>query len=131
MLRLDGVGASHEFRTAAGLVCYLAPREPPNHSLGPCFQRCCHRGCASRPDLDVAESEAAYSQAAVDADPTLKALQVAAANVNQYEINVADIAVPVPNASVGTQINGFSTRGLDWFKNPTVIYPDNKVHCGR
>ncbi|MBN9159630.1 MAG: hypothetical protein BGO98_10340 [Myxococcales bacterium 68-20] len=84
-------------------------------------------GCSQTADEDEAvQGEDAYSQAQVDGDPTLKALQLAAADVNQYEINVADIDVPVPNASVGTQVNGFSTRGLDWFKNPNVGYPNNK-----
>ncbi|MBX3263568.1 MAG: hypothetical protein KF782_28105 [Labilithrix sp.] len=84
-------------------------------------------GCSQAADEEDAEQgEDAYSQAQVDNDPTLKALQAAAADVNQYEINVDDIDVPVPNASVGTQVNGFSTRGLDWFKNPNVPYPNNK-----
>jgi len=84
-------------------------------------------GCTAATEEDDAESgEDAYSQAQVDSDPTLKALQAAASNVDQYEINVDDIDVPVPNASVGAQVNGFSTRGLDWFKNPSVGYPNNK-----
>jgi hypothetical protein len=65
-------------------------------------------------------------QVQVEADPILKALQAKASDVNQYEINVGEIGVPVPSASVGQQVNGFSTRGLDWFKNPAVSYPDNK-----
>jgi hypothetical protein len=85
-------------------------------------------GCAATAteDDEASSGEAAYSQAEVDNDATLKALQAAASNVNQYEINVDAIAVPTPNASVGAQINGFSTRGLDWFKNPAVSYPGNK-----
>jgi hypothetical protein len=75
---------------------------------------------------DLPQNEEAYTQAQVDADPTLRALQRRAANVDQYEINVNDIDVPVPDASVGASVNGFSTRGLDWFKNPNVSYPDNK-----
>lgn len=75
---------------------------------------------------DAANLESAFSQSVVDADPTLKALQEAAADVHQYEIRVDEIDVPVPNASVGAQANGFSTRGLDWFRNPNVVYPDNK-----
>ncbi len=83
--------------------------------------------CAtSSPDDDVAQGDSAYSQAEVDGDPTLKALQEKASDVDAYEINVAEIGVPVPNASVGHTVNGFSTRGLDWFKNPAVSYPDNK-----
>lgn len=85
-------------------------------------------GCATESaELDgLASDEAAFEQAAVDRDPVLRSLQAAAADVNQYEINVADIAVPAANASVGARANGFSTRGLDWFKNPAVSYPDNK-----
>lgn len=75
-------------------------------------------------DAEVADS--AYNQEDVDRDPTLKALQELAKDVSAYEISVAGIDVPVPNASVGTSVNGFSTRGLDWFKNPAVSYPDNK-----
>jgi len=75
---------------------------------------------------DTTSGEDAFTQAQVDGDPTLKALQDRASNVNQYEINVNDIAVPIPNASSGHSVNGFSTRGLDWFKNPAVTYPDNK-----
>ena len=85
-------------------------------------------GCAAatEEDEEAASGEDAYSQQQVDDDPTLKALQAAASDVNQYEINVDDIDVPVPSASVGTSVNGFSTRGLDWFKNPNVGYPNNK-----
>lgn len=84
-------------------------------------------GCAAESqEEETASGEDAYSQAEVENDPTLKALQAAASNVDQYEINVSTIAVPVPNASVGAQVNGFSTRGLDWFKNPDVSYPGNK-----
>jgi hypothetical protein len=85
-------------------------------------------GCtaATTEEEEAASGEDAFSQSQVDNDPTLKALQAAASNVNQYEINVDNIAVPGPNASVGAQINGFSTRGLDWFKNPAVSYPSNK-----
>lgn len=84
-------------------------------------------GCAAAAEEEEAETgEDAYSQQQVDGDPTLKALQLAASDVDQYEINVDDIDVPVPNASVGTSVNGFSTRGLDWFKNPNVGYPNNK-----
>lgn len=85
-------------------------------------------GCAAAAteEEEAASGEDAYSQSQVDNDPTLKALQSAASNVDQYEINVDAIAVPGPNASVGAQVNGFSTRGLDWFKNPAVSYPSNK-----
>lgn len=85
-------------------------------------------GCqrAEEEEKEAAQGEDAFTQSEVDNDPTLKALQAAASNVNQYEINVSDIGVPVPNASVGASINGFSTRGLDWFQNPAVSYPDNK-----
>lgn len=85
-------------------------------------------GCAAvtTEEEEAASGEDAYSQSQVDNDPTLKALQTAASNVNQYEINVNTIAVPGPNASVGATVNGFSTRGLDWFKNPAVSYPSNK-----
>jgi hypothetical protein len=85
-------------------------------------------GCTnlSTGEEEAASGEEAYTQAQVDSDPTLKALQAAASNVNQYEINVSSIAVPVPNASVGQTVNGFSTRGLDWFQNPAVDYPNNK-----
>jgi hypothetical protein len=84
-------------------------------------------GCAATSEEeDVTQGEDAYTQSQVDNDPTLKALQAAASNVNEYEINVDDIAVPEPNASVGATVNGFSTRGLDWFKNPAVTYPNNK-----
>jgi hypothetical protein len=81
---------------------------------------------SSTEEDDVTQGDDAFTQAQVDGDPTLKALQTRANDVNQYEINVSDIAVPVPNASVGHSVNGFSTRGLDWFKNPAVTYPDNK-----
>lgn len=83
-------------------------------------------GCAAESEEETSSGEEAYSEAQVASDPTLKALQAAASNVNQYEINVQNIAVPVPNASVGASANGFSTRGLDWFQNPDVSYPDNK-----
>ncbi|HSO36784.1 MAG TPA: hypothetical protein VLT33_29865 [Labilithrix sp.] len=84
-------------------------------------------GCAAATTEEEASSgQNAYSQSDVDNDATLKALQAAASNVDQYEINVDAIAVPTPNASVGAQVNGFSTRGLDWFKNPEVSYPSNK-----
>ena len=84
-------------------------------------------GCAATANEEVTSSgEDAFSQSDVDNDATLQALQAAAADVNQYEINVAAIAVPTPNASVGAQVNGFSTRGLDWFRNPEVSYPSNK-----
>ncbi|MDF2695006.1 MAG: hypothetical protein K0S65_3389 [Labilithrix sp.] len=83
-------------------------------------------GCTATTEEESEQGEDAYTQSQVDSDPTLQALQAAAADVNQYEINVNDIDVPVPNASVGAQVNGFSTRGLDWFKNPAVGYPDNK-----
>jgi len=83
-------------------------------------------GCSKGEEDDTDTGEDAFSQTAVDNDPTLKALQARAANVNQYEINVDDIAVPDPSASVGADANGFSTRGLDWFKNPAVSYPNNK-----
>ncbi len=82
--------------------------------------------CTAAQDDESESQEGAFSQSEVDNDPTLKALQQRAANVDEYEINVDDIAVPVPNASVGASVNGFSTRGLDWFKNPAVSYPDNK-----
>ena len=83
-------------------------------------------GCAATTEEDVEQGDDAFTQSEVDNDPTLKALQAKAANVNQYEINVDAIGVPVPNASVGADANGFSTRGLDWFKNPAVSYPNNK-----
>jgi len=84
-------------------------------------------GCAAAAQEEEASSgEDAFSQTQVDNDPTLKTLQAAASNVNQYEINVDNLAVPGPNASVGATVNGFSTRGLDWFKNPAVTYPNNK-----
>lgn len=84
-------------------------------------------GCAATAtEEETSSGEDAYSQSDVDNDPTLEALQAAAANVDQYEINVDAIAVPTPSASVGAQVNGFSTRGLDWFKNPEVSYPSNK-----
>jgi hypothetical protein len=83
--------------------------------------------CGSAATEDDTESdEGAFSQADVDRDPTLKKLQAAASNVNKYEISVKGIDVPVPNASQGASVNGFSTRGLDWFQNPNVSYPDNK-----
>ncbi|MBX3186062.1 MAG: hypothetical protein KF819_03565 [Labilithrix sp.] len=84
-------------------------------------------GCGSRAEEEeAAQGEDAFSQREVDNDEVLKALQAAASNVNQYEISVKDIGVPVPSASVGASVNGFSTRGLDWFQNPAVSYPDNK-----
>jgi hypothetical protein len=86
-------------------------------------------GCAAQQEDDSqgdTSAESAFSQEQVDRDATLKALQQAASNVNQYEISVKGIQVPVPNASVGANINGFGTRGLDWFRNPDVSYPDNK-----
>lgn len=84
-------------------------------------------GCSATTDEEDLESgEDAFSQQQVDNDPVLKALQQKASNVDQYEINVDAIAVPVANASVGADINGFSTHGLDWFKNPAVSYPNNK-----
>lgn len=74
----------------------------------------------------MSSEDNAFTQAEVDADPTLKALRARASDVNKYEINVADVAVPGPSAAGGHSVNGFSTRGLDWFKNPAVSYPDNK-----
>lgn len=84
-------------------------------------------GCiGSTTEEETDTGEGAYSEQMVENDPTLKALRAAASNVNQYEISVAGIDEPVPSASVGASANGFSTRGLDWFKNPAVSYPDNK-----
>lgn len=78
-------------------------------------------------DDEVAGSDSAFSEEQVESDPTLKALRArATSNLEQYEISVSGIDVPVPSASVGTTINGFGTTGLDWFKNPNVSYPDNK-----
>lgn len=81
----------------------------------------------SESDDAVAGSDSAFSEEQVANDPTLKALRErATSDLEQYEISVAGIDVPEPNASVGTTINGFGTSGLDWFKNPDVGYPDNK-----
>jgi hypothetical protein len=82
--------------------------------------------CGVATDEETGSEEGAFSQEQVTNDPVLKALQERAADVEQYEINVDDIAVPVANASTGASVNGFSTRGLDWFKNPAVSYPSNK-----
>jgi len=83
-------------------------------------------GCQQPVEDDVESGDNAFSQSQVDGDPTLQALQAAAANVNQYEISVAGIDTPVPSASVGTSVNGFGTSGLDWFQNPAVPYAENK-----
>lgn len=77
---------------------------------------------AATTEEEAATGEDAFSQSQVDNDPVLKALQERAADVDQYEIRVDDIDVPVPSASVGASVNGFSTRGLDWFKNPQFPY---------
>ncbi len=62
-------------------------------------------GCSATADEEDLESgEDAFSQQQVDNDPVLKALQQKASNVDQYEINVDAIAVPVANASVGADI---------------------------
>lgn len=82
-------------------------------------------------DDSVASDESSYAhyyaQSQVDRNPELKALQRRARNVDEYEINVADIGMPGPSAEGGTSINGFATYGLDWFQNPEVEYPDNKT----
>jgi hypothetical protein len=79
--------------------------------------------CSAASEEEEAETALdAFSQSQVDDDPVLKALQARAADVDQYEINVDDIEVPVANASVGASVNGYSTRGLDWFKNPQYPY---------
>lgn len=78
--------------------------------------------CSSASEEEAEAGGDAFSQEQVDGDPTLRALQERAANVDEYEINVDDIAVPEPSASGGTSVNGFSTRGLDWFKNPRYPY---------
>jgi len=53
--------------------------------------------------------------------------QVAAADTEQFEISVKDIAVPEKDATSGVSLeNGYATYGLDWFKSPRASYPDNK-----
>ena len=53
--------------------------------------------------------------------------QVAAADTEQFEISVKDIAVPEKDATSGVSLaNGYGTYGLDWFKSPRASYPDNK-----
>lgn len=82
---------------------------------------------------DVAEgSENAFTQGELgdltSNNPELKELQaVAAADIEQFEVSVKDIAVPEKDARSGVQLeNGYRTYGLDWFKTPRASYPDNK-----
>jgi hypothetical protein len=82
--------------------------------------------CGVTSKEETGSDEGAFSQEQVTNDPVLDALQRRAADVEQYEIDVGDIAVPEANASTGASVDGFSTRGLDWFKNPAVSYPSNK-----
>lgn len=83
--------------------------------------------CATETEDEVAGSDSAFSEEEVANDPTLSELRrIATADLEQYELSVAGVDVPVPSASVGTTINGFGTSGLDWFKNPNVPYPGNK-----
>lgn len=88
----------------------------------------------SEGDGATVESESAAAASVADLDTrvsrstSLAALKAAAiADVETYEISVKDIDVPTDDGSTGVQLDsGFSTRGLDWFQNPDVSYPNNK-----
>ena len=82
--------------------------------------------CGAEQEEDAEVSDNAFRREQVENDPILKALKVVGDDVSKYDVSVRGIGVPIPSASSGTNVNGFSTRGLDWFKNPAVSYPDNK-----